>query len=133
MPFYQSKGIIPKKRHTVFKNSDGGIYYEELVSREGFSHIYSNLYHLEMPTNVCKVGHFKETNLKKMIKNFQHTPKHFKTKDIEFEDNHISGRKLILYNNDLYIYKVHISSTMKNYYRNGHFDVLYYVQDGKPR
>ena len=29
MPFYQSNGIVPKKRHTVFKNPEGGIYYEE--------------------------------------------------------------------------------------------------------
>ena len=48
MPFYQSKGKIPKKRHTVFKNPRGGIYYEELVSREGFSYIYSNLYHFNI-------------------------------------------------------------------------------------
>ena len=56
MPFYQSKGTIPNKRHTVFKNPKGGIYYEELVSREGFSYMYSNLYHLNMPTEVMKLG-----------------------------------------------------------------------------
>ena len=62
MPFYNSAGKIPKKRHTVFKNPKGGIYYEELVSREGFSYMYSNLYHLNMPTQVMKLGKLK--NLK---------------------------------------------------------------------
>ena len=58
MPFYNSLGTIPKKRHTVFKNPKGGIYYEELVSREGFSYMYSTLYHLNMPTQVLKFGEF---------------------------------------------------------------------------
>ena len=60
MPFYNSSGKIPKKRHTVFKNPNGGIYYEELVSREGFSYIYSNLYHLKMPTEIKSLGTFKK-------------------------------------------------------------------------
>ena len=56
MSFYQKKGKIPPKRHTAFKKDDGSIYYEELVSREGFSGIYSNLYHLQQPTKISKVG-----------------------------------------------------------------------------
>ena len=31
MPFYSKKGKIPKKRHTVFNDSDGGRFYEELM------------------------------------------------------------------------------------------------------
>ena len=43
MPRYHKLGDIPSKRHTVFnKPKNKGIYYEELVSREGFSNIYSN-------------------------------------------------------------------------------------------
>ena len=55
MPFYKVEGSIPKKRHTVFKNPKGGIYYEEHVSREGFSYMYSNLYHLNMPTQISAI------------------------------------------------------------------------------
>ena len=42
MPFYQKRGLIPAKKHTVFPNPNFGIYYEELISREGFSDIFSN-------------------------------------------------------------------------------------------
>ena len=56
MPFYHKQGKIPPKRHTTFKKEDGSIYYEELVSREGFSGMYSNLYHLQRPTKISKVG-----------------------------------------------------------------------------
>jgi len=43
MPFYQKNGEIPDKRHIQFRNKDGGLYWEELISREGFSDIYSNV------------------------------------------------------------------------------------------
>ena len=62
MPFYQTRGKIPKKRHTVFKKNKTEIYYEELVSREGFSNIYSNLYHLRMPTRIKKIDSFVKIN-----------------------------------------------------------------------
>ena len=44
MPFYCSQGEIPAKRHTAFKNNKGDIYYEALVSRQGFSSMFSNYY-----------------------------------------------------------------------------------------
>ena len=63
MPFYSCQGKIPFKRHTVFKNEEGKIYYEELVSREGFSSIYSNYYHLHRPTKIKQVGNLKKVEL----------------------------------------------------------------------
>ena len=76
MPFYQSRGEIPNKRHTVFKNPKGGIYYEELVSREGFSYIYSNLYHLNMPTKVKRLGDFEVDDTHTYLKE-DHKSYHF--------------------------------------------------------
>ena len=64
MPFYQNKGSTPLKRHTVFKFNNK-LSYEELVSREGFSSMYSNLYHLHMPTTVKRVGKFHSINISK--------------------------------------------------------------------
>ena len=46
MPFYQKQGQLPNKRHIQFRDKDNNLYWEELVSREGFSYIYSNLYHI---------------------------------------------------------------------------------------
>ena len=36
MPFYQKRGIIPQKRHTVFENGKGGLYQEEVFGTAGF-------------------------------------------------------------------------------------------------
>ena len=63
MSFYLSSGKIPNKRHTVFKHNNK-LCYEELVSREGFSYTYTNLYHLNMPTQVKELGEFKSCSEK---------------------------------------------------------------------
>ena len=130
MPFYQSHGDIPKKRHTVFKNPNGGIYYEELVSREGFSYMYSNLYHLNMPTKVMKLGDFEKNDIYDYIKE-DHKPYHFQSDDLT---------KLLLYNKDITISTFHsddLSDIEKNnmlneniFYREGDCDVLFYIQKG---
>jgi homogentisate 1,2-dioxygenase len=52
MPFYHQLGKIPPKRHTQFRKADGKLYQEELVSTEGFSSIYSLVYHTHPPTMV---------------------------------------------------------------------------------
>ncbi|HHM02064.1 MAG TPA: homogentisate 1,2-dioxygenase, partial [Caldithrix abyssi] len=59
MPFYVKHGDIPGKRHTQLRDANGRLRYEELLGREGFSDIYSNVYHIHPPTRVSKVGGLK--------------------------------------------------------------------------
>ena len=51
MPPYLKLGSLPRKRHIAHKNEPGyrneGIYYEEVVTTQGFSRAYSICYHLE--------------------------------------------------------------------------------------
>jgi len=56
MPIYHSLGSIPPKRHTVFRQPNGKLYAEELVSTEGFSGMYSLVYHTHPPTFVKALG-----------------------------------------------------------------------------
>jgi len=128
MAFYQSKGQIPNKRHTVFKNPKGGIYYEELVSREGFSYIYSNLYHLNMPTQVLELGDFDKSKDKFTYLKEEHKPYHFIAN---------KSSKLLLYNKNVGISTFHLDkvSTKSDldeniFYRNGDCDALFYIQTG---
>ena len=127
MPFYQSQGKIPKKRHTVFKNPNGGICYEELVSREGFSYMYSNLYHLNMPTQVIKIGDFRKDKMFTYSKE-DHKPIHFTSSN---------QSELLLYNKDVAISTFHFPSSLINsnsnkniFYRQGDCDILLYIQKG---
>ncbi len=125
MPFYQTRGNIPSKRHTVFKNEKGGIYYEELVSREGFSYVYSNLYHLNMPTQVIELGEFeKSKNSFTFLKN-DHKPYHFIPDGLT---------KLMLYNKDVSISSLFLKNEELDedcFYRCGDCDLLIYIQEGK--
>lgn len=51
MPFYHKLGDIPRVKHTTFYKADGkSLYREELISSKGFSGVYSNVYHHNLPT-----------------------------------------------------------------------------------
>ena len=127
MSFYLSSGKIPNKRHTVFKHNDK-LCYEELVSREGFSSIYSNLYHINMPTSVLDVVDFVKHKI--LISEDKHTAKHFETFKYDVFDDAINSRLPILFNKDIIIGIANIDKSMDYFYRNGHHDELLYVQYG---
>ena len=127
--FYRREGNIPPKRHTQHKDKSGSLYFEELISREGFSSIYSNVYHLNMPTEILEIGNF--TPIEASSKTSKHKNRHFRTAELEKRGDLISGRKLLLYNDDLFISKLHISKSASYLYRNSHFDELLYIQSGK--
>ena len=80
MPFYQKRGQIPEKRHIQFRNKNNNLYWEELISREGFSSIYSNIYHENPPTAIEKIGECSEINLS--LRKKIHKPYHIRTANI---------------------------------------------------
>ena len=127
MPFYIKKGIIPSKRHTVFKHNNK-LCYEQHVSREGFSGIYSNLYHLAMPTALSKVGKLTNITINKVRS--KHQTRHLKTFNIRNFDDPINSRIPLLFNNDIIISIANIDKKMDYFYRSGHFDELLYIQYG---
>src|SRR5689334_999643 len=60
MPMYHHLGEFPKKRHTVFRRPDGGLYAEELMGHEGFVGTSSLLYHTYPPTTVKSARKIKD-------------------------------------------------------------------------
>ena len=129
MPFYNKQGKIPQKRHTAFKKEDGSIYYEELVSREGFSSIYSNLYHLQRPTKICKVGELIKQELTKAETRLR--ARHVTTAKLDSNGDTFSARTPLFFNSDITISVAAVSENMDYWYRNGSADELLFVQSGK--
>ena len=129
MPFYQKRGKIPSKRHTQFLNENGDLYWEELISRGGFSHIYSNVYHLHPPTAIKKVGDFKILELKEQFQT--HRPYHLYTSQLNLDGDYLSSRAPLFYNQDIIISKGHMTQSMKYLYRNGRRDEIIFVHSGK--
>lgn len=130
MPIYHHLGKIPPKRHTVFRKPDGELYAEELVSTEGFSNLYSLVYHCYPPTLVKKIGEpysvapkvGREKFLKHIsLRGFQVKP----------EKDYLESRKVMLFNSDLHISLAAPKESMTDYfYKNSQADEIIFVHEG---
>ena len=130
MPIYHQLGQIPKKRHIVFRKPNGKLYAEELVSTEGFSSVYSTVYHCHPPTMVKHLG--EPYNVEPKIAKAKHL-KHtsligFKIKP---ENDYLQSRKPVLVNDDLHISLAAPKQSMTDYfYKNSQADEIIFIHVG---
>ncbi|MEJ2720133.1 MAG: homogentisate 1,2-dioxygenase [bacterium] len=135
MPFYVKRGEVPDKRHTQFRDPEGNLRYEELVSREGFSDIYSNLYHIHPPTMVRQVAAFEPFVIEPAQRD-SHRHRHFKTHNFAPYDDWIRGRRPIVFNDDIVLYTASPAASGDAaggdayFYRNGNADEVVFVHSG---
>lgn len=129
MPFYLQQGDIPTKRHIQFKDENGNLYWEELISREGFSSIYSNVYHINPPTAIRLVGKFQPETLEIWRKEHRHH--HLKTYELNSPGDSIKSRIPLFFNSDVILSKATLNKSMKEYYRNAHYDEVLFIHNGK--
>ncbi|MBD0400801.1 homogentisate 1,2-dioxygenase [Flammeovirga sp. EKP202] len=132
MTYYYRLGEIPPKRHTQFRQPDGSLYHEELVSSLGFSGIYSNLYHKVPPTKV------KEIKLStpygyKILEGYGLKMTHLKTAEIsETGSDFLSARLPLMANNQCVISLCYPKQLeMNDYFKNADGDEMIYVYEGK--
>ncbi len=131
MTYYHKLGEIPPKKHTQFRQPDGSLYTEELVSSRGFSGIYSNLYHINPPTKVKKIG--KSIQWKAEIaKDYTLKQTHLNTSKVTTTgDDFLEARKILLKNKNVSMAICHPTSrTMDYYYKNGQADELIFIHNG---
>jgi len=131
MPYYLKRGKIPSKRHTIFRKPNGDLYPEELVSTEGFSNIYSIIYHSYPPTRVKKIDEAYSVAPEPAVeKNMQHRA--FRGLDVIPEDDFLESRKIVLYNSDVYISLAAPKKSMTDYfYKNSQADEMIFVHEGE--
>lgn len=129
MPHYVKQGIVPEKRHTCFKKSNGELYREELFSTHGFNHIYSNKYHHNMPTKILgnegvqlNHGECWQNNL---IQNYK-----VKSQKIENTGHFFSARNKIFFNKDVAIYTAKVTEDTDLFYRNAYADEVIFIHQG---
>ncbi|MFN5888926.1 MAG: homogentisate 1,2-dioxygenase [Bacteroidota bacterium] len=130
MPFYHKSGEIPTKRHTQFRKPDGSLYSEELVSTEGFSSVYSLVYHCHPPTLVKAMGAPIDVSPKAALeKNMQH--RSFVTFDTPAYGDYIESRKTLLFNSDIHIgVAAPKESTTKYFFKNADADEVLFIHEG---
>ncbi|MCP3933019.1 MAG: homogentisate 1,2-dioxygenase, partial [Bacteroidetes bacterium] len=130
MPRYHKMGEIPRKRHTTFKKSDGGLYQEELFGTAGFAGISSLIYHLYPPTVVSEIKKIIdlapiiaiEKNMKAMS---------FQGFSLPSEEDYLKSRKILFVNNALKIGLAAPKSFPKEYfYRNSDSDEMLFIHIG---
>ncbi|WP_416868146.1 MAG: homogentisate 1,2-dioxygenase [Imperialibacter sp.] len=131
MAYYYKLGEIPPKRHTQFRQPDGSLYKEELVSSKGFSGIYSNLYHINAPTRVKSVG----TPVRfgsKMAEDNALLQTHLKTTGVGTTGGDwLEARKVLLKNKDVSMALCNPSSrSMDYFYKNAEADEVIFIHDG---
>jgi len=130
MPIYHTLGQIPHKRHTVFRKPDGGLYAEELVSTEGFSSLYSLVYHAYPPTIVKTLGEPYSVEPKiARAKHLKHTS--LLGFNIKPADDYLESRKAVLVNNDLHISLAAPRKSMTDYFfKNAQADEVIFIHVG---
>jgi homogentisate 1,2-dioxygenase len=130
MPHYHTLGKIPPKRHTQFRRPDGELYKEELFSTEGFSNVYSLLYHYHPPTAILNVG--KPIDVKpEVVEDMEMLHRSFQNFNVEAKDDFLESRVVMLTNNDLQIAMARPRKSMTDYfYKNGDSDEVLFIHEG---
>ena len=129
MPIYHTLGSVPKKRHTVFRRPDGGLYAEELMGHEGFVGTSSLLYHTYPPTTVKSARKIREVKLEADTDtSLRH--RHFLTARATKGGSPTLDRIPLLFNNEISMLYVEPDEIDAHFYRNSQADEVAYVVEG---
>ncbi|MDZ4862164.1 MAG: homogentisate 1,2-dioxygenase [Gemmatimonadota bacterium] len=129
MPIYHTLGQIPRKRHTVFRRPDGGLYAEELMGHEGFVGTSSLLYHTHPPTTVKSARRIKPIVWEKDEgTSLRH--RHFRTAQARKGGSPTMDRIPLLFNSDIGMLYVEPDVNDAHFYRNSQADECVYVVEG---
>lgn len=127
---YYSLGKIPHKRHTQFRKSDGSLYSEQLFSTEGFSNMYSLLYHCYPPTQIVQVGE-PYSIAPRLIHDKQLKHRSLKGFEVKPEDDYLKSRKPVLVNNDCKLILAAPKKSTNDYFiKNADADEVIFVHEG---
>jgi homogentisate 1,2-dioxygenase len=128
MPHYRRVGDIPRKRHTAFRDSNDHRFHEELMGQEGFSSGSALLYHRNSPSAVTAIEAVDESDHDSTA-DHPVTPRHLQTDQLSQASDVVTGRHVMLVNDDVRIGFASASGSSP-LYRNASRDELVYVQQG---
>ncbi|MBB6627321.1 homogentisate 1,2-dioxygenase [Nocardioides sp. KIGAM211] len=153
MAYYRQVGEVPPKRHTQFRDPEGHLYYEELMGEEGFSSDSSLLYHRGVPSALVAADVWELPDQAR-TPNHPLKPRHLKLHDLfpvveevaqqplvpeevaqqpsrrARNPDAVTGRRLVLANNDVRIAYVVTGTDASPLYRNAIGDECVYVEFG---
>jgi homogentisate 1,2-dioxygenase len=127
---YHKLGEIPNKRHTQFRNANGELYHEQLFSTEGFSNVYSLLYHCSPPTQIIQIGDPVSVS-PELIHDKQLKHRCLQGFQIQEENDYLKSIQPILVNSDC---KISVAApkigTADYFYKNADADEIIFIHKG---
>src|SRR5699024_4951815 len=104
MPYYRALGELPQQRHTVLRDENGNLLYEELMGEEGFSSDSSLLYHKEIPSAMVDARNWELPD-QSLTPNHPLRPLHLRLHELDAPENQkvdaVRHRRLVLGNSDV--------------------------------
>lgn len=133
MSFYRQVGEVPRHRHTLFRDGEGKVLYEELMGEEGFSSDSSLLYHQGVPSALVGARSWELPD-QTVRPNDPLLPRHLKLHDLFTQEESagidaVTGRRLILGNADVNLSYAWVGNTSP-LYKNAVGDECVYVERG---
>ena len=128
---YAALGSIPAKRHVqVRADGDGSpLLVEEVMGYEGFSGNESILLHLQSPCRLDQVGEFRPIVREEWVPD-AHVHRLADANPVEPGGDPVSGRRLLMFNNDIEVSVCKPLEALDGFYRNGEGDEVLYIHRG---
>lgn len=131
-----SAGLIPAKPHTVHRDADGSLLYEEMFTRGGFSGAFSYFYHRHHPAPAAEVTETSRGHAVPVADPSGATPlkrRLYDTRKMAPGGTPLECRVPLMFNADLAIYFACPTQGDDVYFANGDGDELWFVQEGALR
>ena len=131
MPSYRRLGEIPPKRHMQFENQgesylNEGLFYEHVVTTQGFDRVYSILYHRRPPTRVVSTETVGKIEVKPCSdQELRHH--HIKSGNLVRGGDPVTDRVPMMFNEDLTAYRVRPDRQQAEIYRNAAADEIIFI------
>jgi homogentisate 1,2-dioxygenase len=125
---YHRLGQVPAKRHVQFRD-DGRLLVEEVLGFEGFSGNESILYHLQSPCRIAEALEFTPIEHREWIPD-AHVHRHLVTGPVDAEGDPLTGRRCLMWNDDLEVSISKPDSETEVFYRDGEGDEVIFVHEG---
>ncbi|QYK52780.1 MAG: homogentisate 1,2-dioxygenase [Fimbriimonadaceae bacterium] len=128
---YHALGKLPAKKHIQFRDESGNLYAEQLFSTHGFSGPMSTMYHINLPTEVkawSDMGSVKPIYLDD--EPLRH--RHLVTNRMEPTGNFVTGRRVLMGNNDCTWAQVWVKEAMpeNQFFKNAEADEVLFIHNG---
>lgn len=132
---YRSEGKLPQKPHTVFPNGNGGLFYEQCITQDGFDGPFSILYHQNPPQQLHSGKHV-EALWPQPQRVDTHAPaplkrRHFRTQEFHAHGSPCTGRVPLLFNENITIGTLKPQRSDDFYFCNGDGDDLFFIFEGQ--